>query len=109
MNDTLQGLMDKFNTELSEDESKRKELEGIERTIKIELSGEITFFKLDDTGLVPLEDTDDDPDIYISTTEEVLLDLIEGRADPMMSYMMGKLVVQASMEDIMKVKGMFGA
>ena len=107
MSDPVEYLKDKFNDKVKNDERARTELEGITRIILIEFPQESYTLRLDENGLEELEG-EHDIDITITTTPEVLADILEGKLEPMKAYSEGLVKVDASLMDMLKARHVLG-
>ncbi len=111
--ETLQDLIDRFNDRIKTDEKLQTELEGMDRSIQIELretnGTEYLHFFLKDMTASPIESGPlEDPDINIISSEDSITKLISGELRPMKAWATGKLKVKAkNTEDVFRLRKLF--
>ena len=105
----LESLILRFNEKAQEDEKLRTDLKDITRMIMVEFGdGESYNFTLQDCQLTKLsKGAVDSPDIKIITDRETFEGLIEKRIGPMKALLTGKLKLEASIEDKLRLRKLF--
>ena len=110
MQDILNSMIEKFNSKVATDEKLQKDLEGIERTIQIDVTDGAKYYttlrnKHADTLV---EGSIDNPDILISADEATLRGLINKEINPIKAFLITKqLKVKASLEDKLRLRKFF--
>lgn len=110
MQEMLQDLLNKLNERMRTDEKLQKEMEGIERTIMIEVTdGDSYFTKLKELHADELQvGRIDKPDILISANEKTLRGLINKEISPIKAFLVTKqLKLEASLEDKLRLRKFF--
>jgi putative sterol carrier protein len=108
MHDPIQGMIDKFHRKAEEDEKLRKKLDGVVKTMNIDLGEEKYSMKLDNVKITDFKDENiEDADITFISTPENLQALIDGTLRPMRGYLTKKFSVKGKLEDIMYLKSLF--
>lgn len=109
MRDELEGLIAKFNARVREDAKLRAELEGIERTVVVDLKGGTTYhFTLKDAQVEGLLDgTVNNPDITIIADADTIRGLIAREIGPMKAFATGRLKVKGDLEDLVRFRKFF--
>jgi len=110
MQEILNAQLAKFNERIKTDEKLQKELEGVDRTIQIEITDGATYFtRLKDKHADELQEgTVENPDILISTDEATLKGLINKEISPIKAFLVTKqLKIQASLEDKLRLRKLF--
>ena len=110
MQEMLQDLLNKLNERMRTDEKLQKEMEGIERTIMIEVTdGDSYFTKLKELHTDELQvGRIDKPDILISANEKTLRGLINKEISPIKAFLVTKqLKLEASLEDKLRLRKFF--
>ncbi|MCL2142680.1 MAG: SCP2 sterol-binding domain-containing protein [Methanomassiliicoccaceae archaeon] len=104
----IQGMIDKFHKKVENDEKLRGKLDGVVKTMNIDLGTECYSMRLDDAQIYDYrEGMTDTADIYFASTPEVLQQLIDGTLRPMKGYLTRKFTVKGKLEDIMYLKSLF--
>ncbi|MGI0053545.1 MAG: SCP2 sterol-binding domain-containing protein [Thermoplasmata archaeon] len=99
--ETLAGLVERFNRHVAQNPALRTELTGIDRTIAIRItdgeryalelrSGELTALR---TGTVPRAD------LTVTTDEATFLGLVRKEIGPMKALVTRKLAIEGTLED----------
>lgn len=84
--------------------------DGVEATIQLRVtSPEVReyFLQIKDKTLSGGEGLVEKPRVTISAKLKDLLDIFEGRLDPMTAYFQGRLIVQGDLSFAMKLAGLF--
>jgi putative sterol carrier protein len=107
--DLLEHAVDKFNTKVTEDEKLRAELDGLERTIVIQVKGGAAFhLVLKDQRVDGVQDGPvESPDITVTADERTLTNLLKGDIGPMRALATNKLKLQGSIEDLLRIRKFF--
>ncbi|MBX8631581.1 MAG: SCP2 sterol-binding domain-containing protein [Thermoplasmata archaeon] len=107
--DLINGAIDKFNARVARDNTLKKELEGMTRTVQIELKDGRSFcFSLKDNVMGDFhEGRVDNPDIKIVSDEATLSGLLNGTIRPMKAWATKKVQFKASLEDLMRIRKFF--
>ena len=72
---------------------KPEDLEGIDTRINFDLKGRSMYVTVKDQKIEAAEGTADDAEVNITVKEDDLLSIIQGKTNPMMAMMMGKLKI----------------
>ncbi|TLZ44475.1 MAG: SCP2 sterol-binding domain-containing protein [Methanobacteriota archaeon] len=109
MREMLEDLIRKFNSKAASDPALRAELEGLTKTVLIELrDGQAYHFTLKDAHVAGLLDGRTDPaDITISTDPATLTALIRREIGPFKAYATGKIRLKGSLEDLARFRKFF--
>jgi putative sterol carrier protein len=100
----------KFNERIDNDEKMQKEMEGIERTIQIDITDGTTFYTIlkDKHAEELIEGSIENPDIIITTDEATLRGLLNKEISPIKAFLVTKqLKIQASLEDKLRLRKLF--
>lgn len=84
--------------------------DGIDATIQLRISSPEArnyFLKIKDKTLSGGEGLAEKPRVTISANTKDLIDIFEGRMDPMTAYFQGRLIVQGDLSFAMKLAGLF--
>jgi putative sterol carrier protein len=109
----LQDLIDRFNERIETDEKLQAELKGMDRSVQIELHDPdrtqyLHFFVRDMTASAIEEESLEDPDINIISSEDSIQKLINGELRPMKAWATGKLKIKAkNTEDVFRLRKLF--
>jgi len=105
----LRDTIDKFNKKASKDPRVAKELEGVRRTVLVEVTdGESYNFVLENARVEKLlKGKIDNPDIRIAASTETFKQLQSGELRIMKAYATRKIKVKAPMEDIFRLRKFF--
>ena len=106
----LMETIEKFKAKVEEDEAVRKELEGVKRTMFINVIDKEGYsFVLDGQEIKDFKKGGiDEPDVKITATEEDLILLFKGELKPMKAWATKRLVVKASLDDLLRVRKFMG-
>ncbi|MCL1905122.1 MAG: SCP2 sterol-binding domain-containing protein [Methanomassiliicoccaceae archaeon] len=108
MYDAIQEMIDKFHKKAENDEKVREKMEGVVKTVNIDLGEEKYSLKLDNARVTNYkEGTIENPDIIFTSTPENLQALIDGTLRPMKAYFTKKFTVKGKFEDLMHLKSLF--
>lgn len=106
--DSIQEMIDKFNSRVENDEKLKKELYGITRRVNIDLGTESYSFVLEggrvhsfDDGMVQ------DADILLLSDVDTMEGLISRKIKPMKALALRKLKVKGDIEDLMRLRKLF--
>ncbi|HEV2317168.1 MAG TPA: SCP2 sterol-binding domain-containing protein [Thermoplasmata archaeon] len=99
--ETLAGLVDRFNRHADKNPAVRAELQGLHRTIAIRLTDEGQYaVDLKDGRLTELRSgTPARADVTITTDRATFLGLIQKEIGPMKALVTRKLLIDGSLED----------
>jgi putative sterol carrier protein len=105
----LKDSIDKFNKKAAEDPKLAKELEGIRRTVMIEVTdGESFNFVLENARVEGLSKGKlENPDIKVTASTETFNQLQSGELRIMKAYAMRKIQVKAPLEDVLRLRKFF--
>jgi len=105
----LRESIDKFNKKSAEDPKLAKELEGVKRTVMIEVTdGESYNFVLENARVDRLaKGKIDNPDIKVTASTETFKQLQSGELRVMKAYAMRKVQVKAPLEDVLRLRKFF--
>ncbi len=105
MRKLLEDLIARFNERVAGDERLRKELEGLEKTIRVVTDRQQFHARLKDSRIGELEEGQaTSADLTISGDEDTLRGVIERRIAPFRAIATGKLKVKASLEDTLRFR-----
>lgn len=110
MQDLLNSIIEKFNTRLETDEKLKKDMDGVIRTIQIEITDGATYFTTlkDNHADILQEGTIDNPDILITSDEATIRGLINKEISPIKAFLITKqLKIKASLEDKLRLRKFF--
>jgi putative sterol carrier protein len=110
MHDMLKKQIQKFNDRLKTDEKLQKEMEGIVRTIQIDVEDGATYYTTikDNCADELKEGSIEQPDILIKADEATLSGLINKEISPIKAFLITKkLKVEASLEDKLRLRKFF--
>ena len=105
----LRAAIDKFNSKVAEDPALAKELEGVSKTVQLEVEdGEWYHFRLHD-GRVdgPQKGAAERPDIRVIASADTLTRLWNRELRVMKAFVTKKLQVKGSLEDLMRLRRFF--
>lgn len=109
MKDLLERTVEKFNEKARTDAKLQKELEGVERTVLVDLKdGPKYNFVLKDTRIGDVaEGAVESPDITIISDTTTMTALLKKEMGPMKAYATQKLKIKASLEDVIRLRKFF--
>ncbi len=109
MEELLMGIIDKFNQRAETDEKLRQELEGITRSVQIQVTdGKDYNFVLDNMRIENFtEGNIDSPDITIISDTKTIYGLFNRDIGPMKALATSKLKVKGSLSDMLKIRKLF--
>jgi len=109
MRELLEEAVRKFNERAGSDAKLTKELEGVVRTVLVDLKdGSKYHFTLKDQRIGPVaEGPADQPDITILSDAVTLTALLKKEMGPMKAYATQKLKIKASLEDVIRLRKFF--
>jgi len=107
--DLIERAVAKFNARVQADEKLQQELEGVERTVLLDLKDGTKFhFQLKDQKIGPVaEGPVEAPDVTILSDPSALTALLNKEMGPMKAYATGKLKIKASLEDVLRLRKFF--
>ncbi|MHB1493270.1 MAG: SCP2 sterol-binding domain-containing protein [Thermoplasmataceae archaeon] len=92
---------------LSENEIVKKEIAGFNKTFQFSTTEGMEYYVSVSEGIIKFADGKaQSPTVTISGKDEVLSDLYQGKADPVMSYMSGKIKVSGDIMSATKIMGL---
>ncbi|MEM3852246.1 MAG: SCP2 sterol-binding domain-containing protein [Methanomassiliicoccales archaeon] len=105
----INGAIAKFNARVEKDAELQKELQGMVRTVQIELKeGKNYCFTLENGRMGELrEGRAENPDIKIISDEMTVSGLLNGTLKPMKAWALRKVQFKASLEDIVRIRKFF--
>jgi putative sterol carrier protein len=105
---TIQEMIDKFHRKAENDEKVRTKLEGVVKTVNIDLHSEHYSLRLDNAKIYDYrEGMTENADIVFTSTPENLQAMIDGTLRPMKAYILRKFTVKGKLEDVMHLKSLF--
>jgi len=109
MREELEALVTKFNARVAKDERLRAELQGIERTVVLELKdGTKYHFVLKDAHVGGILDGGaEKADVTIVSDSATVKGLLAGDIGPFKAYATGKLRVKGDIEDLLRFRKFF--
>ncbi|MDR2866635.1 MAG: SCP2 sterol-binding domain-containing protein [Methanomassiliicoccaceae archaeon] len=108
MHGPIQEMIDRFHRKVERDEKVRDKLNGVVKTINIDLGGESYSMRLDNAHIYDYkEGMTDSADILFTSTPENLKKMIDGDLRPMKAYITRKFTVKGKIEDLMHLKSLF--
>ncbi len=105
----INGAITKFNARVESDTVLQRELDGMKRTVQVELKDGRSFcFGLQDNRMGDFhEGRLENPDIKIVSDEATLSGLLTGTVRPMKAWATKKVQFKASLEDLMRIRKFF--
>jgi putative sterol carrier protein len=105
----LKAAIDKFKVKVAEDAEFAKELEGMSKTVQLEVEdGEWYHFRLQNGEVDgPHKGAVDGPDIRIIASTDTLTRLWNRELRVMKAFVTRKLQVKGSLEDVMRLRRFF--
>jgi len=104
----IQEMIDKFHRKVEKDEKVRSKLEGVVKTINIDLKEEQYSLRLDNAQIHDYkEGMIENADIIFTSTPDNLQAMIDGTLRPMKAYITRKFTVKGKLEDVMHLKNLF--
>jgi len=104
----IQEMIDRFHRKVEKDEKIRGKLDGVVKTMNIDLGTEYYSMRLDDKKIVDYQEgMTETADILFMSTPENLQALIDGTLRPMKAYITKKFTVKGKFEDVMYLKNLF--
>jgi len=109
MREQLEALVARFNAKAAEDPSLRAELQGIVRTVVLDLKDGTKFhFVLKDAHVDGILDGGaEKPDLTIISDPETVRGLLAGQIGPFKAYATGRLKVKGDIEDVLRFRKFF--
>ena len=109
MREQLEALVARFNAKAAEDPRLRAELEGIERTVVLDLKDGTKFhFTLKDAHVDGIVDGGvEKADLTIISDPATVKGLMAGEIGPFKAYATGRLKVKGDIEDLLRFRKFF--
>lgn len=109
MREQLEALVARFNAKAAEDPRLRAELEGIVRTVVLDLKDGTKFhFVLRDAHVDGIVDGGvENPDLTIISDPATVKGLLAGEIGPFKAYATGRLKVKGDIEDLLRFRKFF--
>ena len=109
MREQLEALVARFNAKAAENPRLREELQGIERTVVLDLKDGTKFhFVLKDAHVDGILDGGaETPDLTIISDSATVKGLLAGEIGPFKAYATGRLKVKGDLEDILRFRKFF--
>jgi len=109
LEELLRNAIRKFNDKAREDEKLKKDLEGVERRIQVEIEGGKRYhFILRNQQISDLGEGEiDSPNVRIVSDEATLTGLLKGEISPMKALATKKVRIKASLEDLFRLRRLF--
>ena len=104
----LQSTIDRFHKKVECDPRLREELNGIKKTVNIDLGCESYHFTLENAHIDSLcEGLLDCSDLVILSDPQTVEDMYSGKMKVMKAYALRKIRIKGSMEDVMRLRKLF--
>lgn len=104
----IRNLVNRFNEKVDKDEKLRKELEGMDKRVMIDLESEKYYFHLYDQKIQDFQPGSiSNPDITLLSDPETLEGIIEGKIKPMKAFALRKVRVKGDLDDILRLRKLF--
>jgi len=109
MREELEALVARFNARATSDPRLRAELQGIQRTVVLDLKDGTKFhFTLKDAHVDGILDGGvDRPDLTITSDTDTVKGLLAGEIGPFKAYATGRLKVKGDIEDLLRFRKFF--
>jgi len=109
MREELEALVARFNARATSDPRLRAELQGIQRTVVLDLKDGTKFhFTLKDAHVDGILDGGvDRPDLTIISDKDTVKGLLAGEIGPFKAYATGRLKVKGDIEDLLRFRKFF--
>ena len=109
MRDLLEAAVAKFNAKAASDAKLQKELQGVERTVLLEVKDGARYHFIVKDGRVDgvRDGTVEAPDITVAGDEATLRGLLTGEIGPMKALATNKLKVKGSLDDLLRIRKFF--
>lgn len=109
LKELLEGLITKFDEKIQVDEKLQQDLDGIERSVLIEVTDGSNYrFTLKDKGVSSFEEGDlENPDLRVIADTATYTGLIKGDIRPMKAWATKKLQLKASLDDLIRFRKFF--
>ena len=109
MREELEALVARFNARAASDPHLRADLQGIERTVVLDLKDGTKFhFTLKDAHVDGILDGGvDRPDLTIISDKDTVKGLLAGEIGPFKAYATGRLKVKGDIEDLLRFRKFF--
>ncbi len=108
MQQEIQDVIDRFHRKMEKDDSLRKEIEPLEKTVNIDLGDEAYSMRLKDSRITEFQPVLlPDADVTLTTTPDNLRGLIDGSLRPMRAYVLKKITIKGKIDDLMFLKKLF--
>ncbi|SRR6266571_8618251 len=109
MKELIEQAVAKFNERAQNDAKLQKDLEGVVRTVLVDLKDGTKFhFVLKDRQIGSVADGPvDAPDVTILSDAATLTALLKKEMGPMKAYATQKLKIKASLEDVLRLRKFF--
>ncbi len=100
-------ILEKMIGKYKEDQEVKKEIAGMNKTFQFSPSDGSPYFISISNGKIEIKDgLEPKPTTTITAKEETLTDLFNGKIDPVMSYMTGKLKISGDLMSATKITGL---
>jgi len=105
----LEAAVAKFNAKVEKDEGLRRELEGMEKKVLVEVKeGPKYHFILKDRRVDGVRDGGvEAPDITVIADQTTLTGLLRGEIGPMKALATNRLKVKGSLDDLLRIRKFF--
>lgn len=104
----LEGVVDRFNARVAQDENLKKELECIHKKVQLDLGCEQYYFILECSRVEKLyEGTIPDPDITMISDPDTVIKLFNGEMKIMKAWALKKVKVKGSIDDVLRLRKFF--
>ncbi len=104
----LEKLIVKFNTRMEKDEKLQDGLDGMRKTVQLDLDSEQYHFLLENKAISCFcEGKLDKPDITVISDPETIEGLIDGSIKPMKAFALRKVRVKGQIEDMLHLRKLF--
>ncbi len=104
----LEDLIVRFNRRTEKDEQLQKELDGMRKTVQLDLDSEQYNFLLEGRSISGFSDGKvENPDITVISDPETLQGIIEGKIKPMKAFALRKVRIKGQIEDMLRLRKLF--
>lgn len=102
----LKKIVQDFNEKAKDDEKLKSALEGVKKTVVIEIENIKTYsFSIENAQIVNFKDCAlEEPDVKIISDEETLKKIIMKELKPFKAYATGKVKIKASLADLLALR-----
>ena len=104
----LEDLIVRFNRRMENDEQLQNELDGMRKSVQLDLDSEQYHFMLENRSIDCLcEGKIENPDITLISDPETLQGIIEGKIKPIKAFALRKVRIKGQIEDMLRLRKLF--